>query len=235
MRTVAYDRRSMSTVRLTPTSYVVLGLVEQLGTATPYDLKRAALAGVGHFWSLPHTQLYSEPARLAAAGYLDEEREPKAGAGGSTRSRRPEPRRSTTGGGTRPPSSTRSATPASCGSSSAPIRPSSPRSSSKPTARTCATSSGSRPSRGRRRFRSGASPPRARRRDRPRARVRALLGRLAEPAGVRGDVAGVAQRRLPAGRRPGGVEANARDHHVRVARVRVDGDPLARPGIRPRS
>jgi DNA-binding PadR family transcriptional regulator len=66
----------VSTVRLTPTSHVVLGLVEQLGTATPYDLKQAAAAGVGHFWSLPHTQLYSEPARLATAGYLEERREP---------------------------------------------------------------------------------------------------------------------------------------------------------------
>jgi DNA-binding PadR family transcriptional regulator len=54
---------------------VVLGLLDQLGTASPYDLKRAAAAGVGHFWSLPHTQLYSEPARLAEAGYLDERRE----------------------------------------------------------------------------------------------------------------------------------------------------------------
>lgn len=65
----------MSTTRLSPTSYVVLGLVDQLGTATPYDLKQAAAAGVGRFWSLPHTQLYSEPARLAASGYLDERRE----------------------------------------------------------------------------------------------------------------------------------------------------------------
>ena len=62
-------------IRLTPTSYVVLGLVEQMGTATPYDLKQMAALGVGNFWSLPHTQLYSEPARLADAGYLDEERE----------------------------------------------------------------------------------------------------------------------------------------------------------------
>jgi DNA-binding PadR family transcriptional regulator len=61
--------------RLTPTSYVVLGLVELLRTATPYDLKRAATLGVGHFWSLPHTQLYSEPARLAEGGYLEERRE----------------------------------------------------------------------------------------------------------------------------------------------------------------
>lgn len=65
----------MSTTRLTPTSYVVLGTIDVLGTATPYDLKQAAAAGVGHFWSLPHTQLYSEPARLAEAGLLDERRE----------------------------------------------------------------------------------------------------------------------------------------------------------------
>lgn len=65
----------MSAPRLTPTSYVVLGLIDQLGTATSYDLKRAAAVGVGHFWSLPHTQLYTEPARLAAAGLLSERRE----------------------------------------------------------------------------------------------------------------------------------------------------------------
>jgi DNA-binding PadR family transcriptional regulator len=53
----------------------VLGIIDVLGTATPYDLKQAAAAGVGHFWSLPHTQLYSEPARLAEAGLLDERRE----------------------------------------------------------------------------------------------------------------------------------------------------------------
>ena len=39
--------------------------------ASPYDLKRAVAMGVGHFWSLPHTQLYSECARLAEAGLLD--------------------------------------------------------------------------------------------------------------------------------------------------------------------
>jgi DNA-binding PadR family transcriptional regulator len=65
----------VSETRLTPTSYVILGLVELLKTATPYDLKRGATLGVGHFWSLPHTQLYSEPARLAKAGYLEEQRE----------------------------------------------------------------------------------------------------------------------------------------------------------------
>jgi len=61
--------------RLTPTSYVVLGLIEQMEPASPYDLKRAVTLGVGQFWSLPHTQLYSECGRLAEAGLLSERRE----------------------------------------------------------------------------------------------------------------------------------------------------------------
>jgi len=65
----------MSVTRLTQTSYVVLGLIERLEPATPYDLKRAAEAGVQNFWALPHTQLYSECARLAEAGLLAEKRE----------------------------------------------------------------------------------------------------------------------------------------------------------------
>lgn len=60
---------------LTPTSYIVLGLLTQTGPATPYGLKQAAAATVGNFWSVPHTQVYTEPARLAEAGYLTEERE----------------------------------------------------------------------------------------------------------------------------------------------------------------
>lgn len=65
----------MSDVRLTSTSYVVLGLIERLQPATPYDLKQAAAAGVSQLWSLPHTQLYSECSRLADAGLLSERRE----------------------------------------------------------------------------------------------------------------------------------------------------------------
>jgi PadR family transcriptional regulator, regulatory protein AphA len=65
----------MTETRLTPTSYVVLGLIEQMQPASPYDLKRAVSMGVGQFWSLPHTQLYAECARLAEAGLLSERRE----------------------------------------------------------------------------------------------------------------------------------------------------------------
>jgi DNA-binding PadR family transcriptional regulator len=62
-------------IQLTQTSYVVLGLVEQAGEATPYDLKQIVAATVGGFFSIPHSQLYAEPERLARAGYLRERRE----------------------------------------------------------------------------------------------------------------------------------------------------------------
>jgi PadR family transcriptional regulator, regulatory protein AphA len=58
--------------RLTETSYVVLGLVELAVQATPYDLKRVAQITTSNFWSIPHTQLYTECARLAREGLLDE-------------------------------------------------------------------------------------------------------------------------------------------------------------------
>lgn len=65
----------MQDIRLTPTSFIVLGLLDQVGEASPYDLKRLVGISVGHFWSLQHAQLYSEPERLAKAGYLTEEQE----------------------------------------------------------------------------------------------------------------------------------------------------------------
>jgi PadR family transcriptional regulator, regulatory protein AphA len=61
--------------RLTEASYIVLGLLELAGRATPYDLKRMAQRSTSHFWSIPHTQLYTECARLAQEGLLDESQE----------------------------------------------------------------------------------------------------------------------------------------------------------------
>jgi DNA-binding PadR family transcriptional regulator len=63
------------TPRLTDTSYAVLGLVEQCGPATPYQLKQVAQVSIFHFWAIPHTQIYTECGRLAEAGLLEEERE----------------------------------------------------------------------------------------------------------------------------------------------------------------
>ncbi len=61
--------------RLTETSYIVLGLLAQGEPATPYDLKQFARLSTNNFWSVPHTQLYTECARLAAEGLLDERQE----------------------------------------------------------------------------------------------------------------------------------------------------------------
>lgn len=57
-------------IRLTQTSYGVLALVEYLGEATSYDLKRFIERSIENFWPVPHTTAYDEPARLAAGGYL---------------------------------------------------------------------------------------------------------------------------------------------------------------------
>lgn len=62
-------------IQLTQTSYVVLGLVNVLGEATPYDLKQIASATIGPYFTIPHSQLYAEPERLARAGHLEERRE----------------------------------------------------------------------------------------------------------------------------------------------------------------
>jgi DNA-binding PadR family transcriptional regulator len=61
--------------RLSDTSYAVLGLVDRLGPATPYQLKQFAQGSLFYFWTIPHTQIYSECARLAQAGLLEEQRE----------------------------------------------------------------------------------------------------------------------------------------------------------------
>src|SRR2546430_14445971 len=55
-------------------SYLLLGLIERAGEATPYELKQMA-ASVAGLWTLRHDQVYREPQRLAELGLLEEERE----------------------------------------------------------------------------------------------------------------------------------------------------------------
>jgi PadR family transcriptional regulator, regulatory protein AphA len=62
-------------VNLTDTSYAVLGLIDELGPSTPYQLKSLASISVFHFWTIPHTQIYTECRKLAEAGLFDEQRE----------------------------------------------------------------------------------------------------------------------------------------------------------------
>jgi DNA-binding PadR family transcriptional regulator len=61
--------------QLTPTSYLVLGLLAREGPSTPYDLKRRTNATLGYVWSFPHTLLYTEPSRLVDLGLVIERRE----------------------------------------------------------------------------------------------------------------------------------------------------------------
>lgn len=61
--------------RLSGTSYAVLGLVAAWGPCTPYDLKQAIQMTLAHFWPVPHTTFYAEPARLEEAGLLSSDQE----------------------------------------------------------------------------------------------------------------------------------------------------------------
>jgi PadR family transcriptional regulator AphA len=65
----------MSTEHLTPTAYLVLGLLAREGPSTPYGLERLVAATLGNFWSFPHTLLYSEPSHLESVGLVTETRE----------------------------------------------------------------------------------------------------------------------------------------------------------------
>lgn len=65
----------MANASLTPSSYAVLGIVNNCGAATSYDIKRQIDESVGHFWTFARSQLYSEPQRLTELGLLKEEQE----------------------------------------------------------------------------------------------------------------------------------------------------------------
>lgn len=58
------------TIRLTPTSYIVLGLLRWAPGSTAYELERTIGATVSHMWAIQRSQIYREPVRLADAGML---------------------------------------------------------------------------------------------------------------------------------------------------------------------
>ena len=72
---MSIESPGVSRTTLTPTSYLVLGLLAREGPSTPYELKSLVAATIGHFWTFPHALLYKEPARLVGLGLLSEERE----------------------------------------------------------------------------------------------------------------------------------------------------------------
>ena len=65
----------MSITRLTTASYLVLGLVRHLGTASPYDVKQAVAGTIGPFWALPHAQVYVQCDKLVEAGLISQVQE----------------------------------------------------------------------------------------------------------------------------------------------------------------
>jgi PadR family transcriptional regulator, regulatory protein AphA len=73
MSTPRNPSRVEAPVRLSPISYVVLGIIGLRGPSTPYQLKQAIERSVKYFWPFPHSQLYGEPERLAREGLLDQE------------------------------------------------------------------------------------------------------------------------------------------------------------------
>ncbi len=65
----------MSELCLTPTSYIVLGLLEPAARRRRTTSRASRDRSLGNFWSVPHAQLYTETARLAEAGCSSEKRE----------------------------------------------------------------------------------------------------------------------------------------------------------------
>ncbi|MBB4890530.1 PadR family transcriptional regulator [Streptomyces netropsis] len=63
------------TDELTPSQYVVLGLIARNGPMTPYELKGRIEQSVENYWPIPHAQLYRDPPRLAELGLLTERAE----------------------------------------------------------------------------------------------------------------------------------------------------------------
>ncbi|OIJ69141.1 PadR family transcriptional regulator [Streptomyces mangrovisoli] len=65
----------MAHVRLTTASFLVLGVIDKLGEASPYDVKTEAARTVAPFWSVPHAQVYAQCDRLLEAGLLTQVRQ----------------------------------------------------------------------------------------------------------------------------------------------------------------
>jgi DNA-binding PadR family transcriptional regulator len=60
---------------LSDSAHAILVVVALRGPSTAYELKRALGYLAGEYWSVPHTQVYRECARLADAGLLREDAE----------------------------------------------------------------------------------------------------------------------------------------------------------------
>ncbi len=68
--------RSKAAIKLTPTSYLVLGMV-RLGISSGYRIKKAADQSTQNFWPTSLAMVYTELARLEEAGLLSRRSDPQ--------------------------------------------------------------------------------------------------------------------------------------------------------------
>jgi DNA-binding PadR family transcriptional regulator len=71
------DRSSVA-IKLTPTSYLVLGMV-RLGVRSGYAIKKAADGSTQNFWPISLALVYPELARLEGGGLLKRRSDPRGG------------------------------------------------------------------------------------------------------------------------------------------------------------
>jgi DNA-binding PadR family transcriptional regulator len=67
---------SKAAIKLTPTSYLVLGMV-RLGVSSGYGIKKAADGSTQNFWPISLALIYPELARLEEAGLLKGRSDPR--------------------------------------------------------------------------------------------------------------------------------------------------------------
>lgn len=70
--------RREAKIKLTPTSYLMLGMV-RLGVSSGYAIKKAADASTQNFWPTSMASVYPELARLEGAGLLRRSDNPRGG------------------------------------------------------------------------------------------------------------------------------------------------------------
>lgn len=70
--------RSRAPIKLTPTSYLMLGMV-RLGVSSGYAIKKVADRSTQNFWPTSLAQVYPELARLEGAGLLNRRDDPQGG------------------------------------------------------------------------------------------------------------------------------------------------------------
>lgn len=71
-------RDQQAAVRLSPTSYLVLGMV-RLGVSSGYAIKKVADQSTQNFWPISLALIYPELARLEEAGLLKRRSDPRGG------------------------------------------------------------------------------------------------------------------------------------------------------------